>query len=73
MKNVRITVAGQVNSGKSTVAAEVANALRASGFDVSLNDEPMYEDWANHQQERVASIRTQMHIVVDVVNLPRQS
>lgn len=66
MKTVTVTVSGLTNSGKSTIAHEVAAALLARGFKVVLKDEPLYEGWHAQREARVQAIVPQVEVEVEV-------
>lgn len=68
-----ITVEGTVNTGKSTIAALITQALFAQGIDnVSLYDENMREEWINDQPKRLKALADKGLEAIIVVNQVRK-
>jgi adenylylsulfate kinase-like enzyme len=74
MKNLTIYIAGHTNSGKSTVAQLVAQALLTAGFNVEVQDEVLREGWLGNQEKRVEALtKGPHHIKVQTVQLNRHA
>jgi len=70
MNNLKITIEGQANTGKTTVAEEVRKALTAAGFKVSAVKEPVEEHLPsyfapNEQNARVGAL-SKRGITIDI-------
>jgi ATPase subunit of ABC transporter with duplicated ATPase domains len=81
MKEVKITVAGQVNTGKSTILCIIKNDLKEKGFDVQFEgnlDFPSEASFDKHFDPRLKKPEVleyiASHVKVDIkeVQLQRQ-
>jgi len=70
--DVRIMVAGQVCTGKSTIAKVICEALKSKGFDFEfVDDEPVDDD---NQDARIeAIIKKHTNLLVETVQLRRSA
>jgi deoxyadenosine/deoxycytidine kinase len=73
MKNVHITINGPLNSGKSTIAAAIADALRAAGLEVNVSDDSPTL-FPSQQEERLVGLkyatRVNINAITDRRNYP---
>lgn len=71
---ITITIAGRLNSGKSTIALAVAQALVSAGLRVAVVDEPLNEGWNARQNMRLAELgRKDVKVLVKTVNINRSA
>lgn len=69
---VTIEVRGRCNSGKSTIAYQIAKALADAGIDVQIHDSdaPTLE-WAFFQDKRMEILKEKLQVDIYVTNTQR--
>lgn len=73
MKTVTINVSGVAKTGKSRISTLIYQALANEGFavEINYNDGNTVEDLAETLEDALASIKTNVNVVINETQLPR--
>jgi hypothetical protein len=73
MKKLNITVAGHTNTGKSTVAQLIKEALHEHGIPSIIKDERLSVGWMMNQAKRLEGLRKDaLEVGIEVVQVSRE-
>ena len=74
-KTITVTVSGQAGSGKTTIAALIAEVLKTRGLNVQLNTvdniDPVH--FARYQDARLKAIQSNADIVINELSTRKES
>lgn len=79
MKELKITIAGQVGTGKSTVAYLIKTMLRGYGFNVTFDPKPDFTsevhfdtEMNRNRENRIQSVGENVKILLEEKQIRRQ-